>query len=103
METQQIMERIITIFKANFEKMKADREERTAKEKALHNLNHITEDYLLSPVFCLLDSSDFRTHGFSTGILLSLLGGWDRNYLLEESIIHWMDRVSEDIFGEHLL
>jgi hypothetical protein len=34
MRTQQIMKRIITILEADFEKMKADREERRAEEKA---------------------------------------------------------------------
>jgi uncharacterized tellurite resistance protein B-like protein len=34
MEMQQIMERIIAIFKADFEQMKADREERTSEKKA---------------------------------------------------------------------
>jgi hypothetical protein len=39
MEKQQVMERIIAIFKADFEKMKDDREGRTTEEKTyLENL-----------------------------------------------------------------
>jgi hypothetical protein len=41
------------------------------------------------------------TDGFSTGLLLSLLGGWDRNHLLEEFCFWypWKFIVSNPLLG----